>query len=85
MSPIPVYRVISMEASKPSVLYNYEITLQVINESESNDLANGFVSEFGYDDETKITVNVTEDVFHSLRIGMIYQIAFAPANLKEVA
>lgn len=84
MTLIPVYRVVSMEASEYRNLYNYEITLQPIPEDEAIDLAKGRVME-EYERPAKQRVNVSEDTFHSLRVGMIYQIAFAPAQFKEVA
>lgn len=84
MSLLPVYRVTSMEASDYQNLYNYEITLQPIPEDEAIDLAKGRAEE-EYERPAKQRVNVSEDVFHSLRVGMIYQIAFAPAQLSEVA
>lgn len=54
MTPVPVYRVTSMEADEPSCLYNYEVTLQPIDESESNDIAEGIVSNDGYERRPKI-------------------------------
>lgn len=85
MAANPLYRVTFMQASEPSSLYNYDITLQPIPEDESADLAAGTVSKDGYERHKEIIVNVSEEVFHSLRVGMVYQMAFSSAKLPESA
>jgi len=70
-----------MEASDMNALYSHEIILQPIPEDEAIDLTNGVVSQAGYERHDELRMNVSEEVFHSLRIGMLYQPAFSPANL----
>lgn len=81
MSPTPIYRVTSMEAFDADTLYTHEITVQPIPEDEVTDLAAGKVSEEGYERPIEMRVNVSEEVFHKLRVGMLYQVAFMPAAL----
>jgi len=81
MKPNPVYRVTSMEADNTRELYSHEIILQPLDESEVSDLARGIVDPDGYERSVAIRMHVSEEVFHSLRIGMVYQPAFSPANL----
>lgn len=82
----PVYRVTSMEADDTDILYAYEIILRPIDEYELTDLSKGVVSPDGYERGKDIRMNVSEEVFHSLRVGMLYQPAFSPVNLvAEVA
>lgn len=81
MRPNPVYRVTSMEAFDMNFIYSHEIILRPIPEDEAIDLANGTVSQSGYERKDEIHMHVSEEVFHSLRIGMLYQPAFSPANL----
>jgi hypothetical protein len=81
----PVYRVISMEADDTCLLYSHEIILQPIDESELADLKKGVVSADGYERRSQIRMNVSEEVFHSLRVGMLYQPAFATFVFAEEA
>lgn len=84
MTPTPIYRVVSMEAGDYRNLYNHEIAVQLIPEDEIHDLSKGRVSEDGYVPSPSLRVSVTEEVFHQLRVGMVYQVAFTPAQLPGV-
>jgi hypothetical protein len=81
----PAYRVISMEADDTDILYSHEIILQPIDESELEDLSKGVVSADGYERRSQIRMNVSEEVFHSLRVGMLYQPTFATFVFPEAA